>query len=306
MPHPSCAAVVRLPKGSTMDDVLTERRSSVRTPPQTDRQPSAVPSLGAGFAQAVLPVAAQVITTPADGLVAGEVKVAAQGGEIPAYRAMPASGDRLPVIVVVQEIFGVHEHIRDVCRRFAHLGYFAIAPELFARQGDASKVSDINTLLETIVRKTPDAQVMSDLDATIACAKASGRADTSRAGITGFCWGGRIVLMYAAHNPQLRAAVAWYGPTARPYHPGDKTAIEVAGHVRAATLGLYGGADQGIPVDTVEREFAAIKAGGNKKADYHIYSDTPHGFYADYRPTYTKAAAEDGWARATAWFKAHL
>ncbi|HEY5367336.1 MAG TPA: dienelactone hydrolase family protein [Casimicrobiaceae bacterium] len=289
-----------------MDDVLTEPRCSVRTSTQSDRRPSAVSSLGAGFAQAVLPVAAQVITTPADGLVAGEVKVAAQGGEIPAYRAMPASGDRLPVIVVVQEIFGVHEHIRDVCRRFAHLGYFAIAPELFARQGDASKVSDINTLLETIVRKTPDAQVMSDLDATIACAKASGRADTSRAGITGFCWGGRIVLMYAAHNPQLKAAVAWYGPTARPYHPGDKTAIEVAGHVRAATLGLYGGADQGIPVDTVEREFAAIRAAGNRNVAFHVYPDTPHAFFADYRPSYAKAAAEDGWARATAWFKAHL
>ncbi len=262
-------------------------------------------SSAAGFARAANAVPAQAISTPAAGLVEGVVRVPVQDGEIPAYRAMPDNGSKWPVILVVQEIFGVHEHIRDVCRRFAHLGYFAIAPELYARQGDASKVADVNTLIETIVRKVPDAQVMSDLDAAIAYAKSAG-ANASRVGITGFCWGGRVVLMYAAHNPQLKAAVAWYGPTARPYHPGDKTAIEVAGHVKAATLGLYGGDDQGIPVETVEREFAAIKAGGNRHVDYHVYPGTPHAFFADYRPSYTKAAAEDGWQRATAWFKANL
>jgi carboxymethylenebutenolidase len=289
-----------------MNDQLMLARESVTPEQGADRRAFVMTSLGAGYALAAAPVSAQAITTSAEGLVSGEVKVAAQGGDMPAYRAMPATGANFPVILVVQEIFGVHEHIRDVCRRFARLGYFAIAPELYARQGDASKISDVGTLVETIVKKVPDAQVMSDLDASIAYAKSSGKADTSRVGITGFCWGGRIVLMYAAHNPQLKAAVAWYGPTARPYHPGDKTAIEVAGHVKAATLGLYGGADQGIPVDTVEREFAAIKAGGNRNVDHHIYPDTPHAFFADYRPNYTKDAAEDGWRRATAWFKANL
>ncbi len=289
-----------------MDDGTNLERNGLFDARSVDRRTFVMTSLGAGFALAVTPVTAQMITTSGDGLVAGEVNVPVQGGQMPAYRAMPASGSQFPVILVVQEIFGVHEHIRDVCRRFAKLGYFAIAPELYARQGDASKVADIDTLVNTIVKKVPDAQVMSDLDAAIAHAKATGSADASRVGITGFCWGGRIVLMYAAHNPQLKAAVAWYGPTARPYHAGDKTAIEVAGHVKAATLGLYGGADHGIPDETVEREFAAIRAGGNKKAEYHIYPGTPHGFYADYRPTYTRAAAEDGWQRATAWFKANL
>ncbi|MEP7061853.1 MAG: dienelactone hydrolase family protein [Betaproteobacteria bacterium] len=289
-----------------MTDALLQEPTKVHDDRTVERRGFVVTSLGAGIASAVTPTSAQMITTSTEGLVAGEVKVPAKAGEIPAYRAMPAGGSNFPVILVVQEIFGVHEHIRDVCRRLAKLGYFAIAPELYARQGDASKVSDINTLLETIVRKVPDAQVMSDLDATLAYAKATGNADVTRAGITGFCWGGRIVLMYAAHNPQLKAAVAWYGPTARSYHPGDKTAIEVAGHVKAATLGLYGGADQGIPVDTVEKEFAAIKAGGNRKSSHHVYPDAPHAFFADYRPHYTKAAAEDGWRRATAWFKDNL
>ena len=289
-----------------MDDAQTLERKHPPDHSAVDQPTFAVTSLGGGFAHAVLPVNAQVVTTPDEGLVAGEVKVKAQGGDLPAYRAMPAAGSKFPVILVVQEIFGVHEHIRDVCRRLAKLGYFAIAPELYARQGDASKVADVSALLETIVRKVPDTQVMSDLDATLAYAKASGKADASRTGITGWCWGGRIVLMYAAHNPQLKAAVAWYGPTARSYHPGDKTAIEVAGHIKAATLGLYGGADHGIPVDTVDKEFAAIKAGGNRNVEYHVYPDTPHAFFADYRPSYTKVAAEDGWKRATAWFKAHL
>jgi carboxymethylenebutenolidase len=289
-----------------MDDPLTLERKRSPDTRKLDRRSFVVSSLASGFSNAASPVSAQAIATATEGLVAGEVKVPAQGGEMPAYRAMPASGSKFPLILVVQEIFGVHEHIRDVCRRLASLGYYAIAPELYARQGDASKVADIDTLLSTIVKKVPDVQVMSDLDAAIAYAKATGSADTSRVGITGFCWGGRIVLMYAAHNLQLKAAVAWYGPTARPYHPGDKTAIEVAGHVKAATLGLYGGADQGIPADTVEKEFAAIRAGGNKTAEYHIYPDTPHAFFADYRPSYRKAAAEDGWQRAVTWFGQYL
>jgi carboxymethylenebutenolidase len=247
-----------------------------------------------------------MIVTSADGLVAGEVKVPAAGGDMPAYRAMPATGGNFPVILVVQEVFGVHEHIKDMCRRFAKIGYFAIAPELFARQGDASKYTDIPKLIADIVKKAPDAQVMGDLDACVAYAKASGKADTAKLGITGFCWGGRTTLMYAAHNPNVRAAVAWYGPTASSFYSGDKTPIDVAGSIKGAVLGLYGGADTGIPSDTVEKMFAAIKAGGNTKSEFKIYPDTPHAFNADYRPSYRKEAAEDGWKRATAWFKANL
>jgi carboxymethylenebutenolidase len=266
-----------------------------------------VTSLGSGFALAVLPVSAQtMITTSAEGLVAGEVKVPAAGGDMPAYRAMPATGSNFPVILVVQEVFGVHEHIKDICRRFAKIGYFAIAPELYARQGDPSKITDTQKLLTDVVSKVPDEQVLSDLDACVAYAKSTGKADASKLGITGFCWGGRIVLMYAAHNPNLKAGVAWYGATARTFHPGDKNALDVAGSIKAPVLGLYGAADTGIPTDTVEKMFAAIKANGNTKSEAVIYPDTPHGFYADYRPTYRKEAAEDGWKRATAWFKKYL
>jgi carboxymethylenebutenolidase len=274
---------------------------------KVDRRSFVVTALGSGFALAVLPVSAQtMITTSAEGLVAGEVKVPAPGGEMPAYRAMPATGTGFAVILVVQEIFGVHEHIKDVCRRFAKLGFFAIAPELFARQGDPSTITEIPKLMSDIVSKVPDAQVMGDLDACVAYAKGTGKADTARLGITGFCWGGRTTLMYAAHNPGVKAAVAWYGPTVRAYHPGDKTALDVAGSIKAAVLGLYGGADGGIPNDTVEKMFAAIKAGGNTASEFVIYPDTPHAFHADYRPSYRKAAADDGWKRATAWFKQHL
>jgi carboxymethylenebutenolidase len=286
-----------------MDERLSGGRSELRDHGNARATPAVAPRATDHMppARATAP-----IVTPADGLVAGSVEVPVKGGTLPAYRAMPATGTAFPVILVVQEIFGVNEHVQDICRRFAQLGYFAIAAELYARQGDPRKVTDIPQLIESIVKKVPDAQVMSDLDATVAYAKSSGRADVARLGITGFCWGGRIVLMYAAHNPHLKAAVAWYGPTARPYHPTDKTAIEVAGHVKAATLGLYGGADHGIPVDTVETAFAAIRAGGNRHAEYHVYPDTPHAFFADYRPGYTKAAAEDGWQRAVTWFGRYL
>jgi carboxymethylenebutenolidase len=289
-----------------VNDVIEPEVKSQLGEREVDRRRFVVNALGAGFAQAVLPVTAQTITTSSEGIVASEVKVPAKGGELPAYRAMPANGDKLPVILVVQEIFGVHEHIRDVCRRLAKLGYFAIAPELYARQGDPTKYTDIPKLIAEIVAKVPDAQVNADLDACVAYAQATGHADTARLGITGFCWGGRIVLTYAAHNPNVKAAVAWYGPTARPYAPGDPTAIDLAGRIRAATLGLYGGDDGGIPNDTVEKMFAAIKAGGNTKSEFVIYPGTPHAFFADYRPSYRKEQAEDGWRRATAWFKANL
>ena len=266
-----------------------------------DRRSFLVTSLAAGFAAAVQPVSAQTITTDANGLVAGEIKIPVKDGEIPGYRAMPASGGPFATVLVVQEIFGVHEHIRDLCRRFAKAGYFAIAPELYARQGDVSKISNTQEIVDNVVKKVPDAQVMGDLDAAAAYAKASGKGDTARLGITGFCWGGRIVWMYAAHNPGLKAAVAWYGPLDRSYYPGDKSVLDVVKDLKAPVLGLYGGADQGIPVDTVNKTRDALRA-AKKPGDLIVYPDTPHGFNADYRPSYRKEAADDGWKRLQSWF----
>lgn len=260
-------------------------------------------TLATGFALAVRPVSAQTITTDATGLDAGEVKIPVPDGEIPAYRAMPATGGPFPVVLVVQEIFGVHDHIKDICRRFAKLGYLAVAPELYARQGDVSQMSDINEIVSKVVAKVPDAQVMADLDATVKWAKESGKGDVSRLGITGFCWGGRVVWLYAAHSPQLKAGVAWYGRLVGqpsellPQHP-----IDVAAELKAPVLGLYGGADSGIPNDTVEQMRAALKAAGSP-SEIVLYPDTPHGFFADYRQTYRKEQAEDGWKRLLAWFK---
>jgi carboxymethylenebutenolidase len=262
-------------------------------------------SLAAGFAAAVLPVQAQtMITTDTQGLTAGEVKIPTRDGDVPAYRAMPAGKRGLDTVLVVQEIFGVHEHIRDVCRRFAKLGYLAVAPELYARQGDPTKYDEIPKLVSEIVAKVPDAQVMADLDATVAWAAKNG-GDGGDLGITGFCWGGRVVWMYAAHNPKLTAGVAWYGPVARAYHAGDKTALEVAAQIKAPVLGLYGAADGGIPVDTLDKMRDALKGAGNTKCDFVVYPDTPHAFHADYRASYRKGPAGDGWKRAVAWFESH-
>lgn len=262
-------------------------------------------AVGTGFAAAVLPVMAQsVIKTDSAGLTVGEVTIPVGDFKMPAYRAAPAGASGLPVVLVISEIFGVHEHIADVARRLAKAGYMAIAPELFVRQGDAGSYGEIGKLISEVIAKVPDAQVAADLDATVAWAKTQG-GDTNRLGITGFCWGGRSTLMYAAHNPAVKAAVAWYGPVARSYHPGDKTALEVADRIRAAVLGLYGAADGGIPNDTVEKMRDALKAAGHAKSEFVLYPDTPHAFHADYRPSYRKAAAEDGWKRCLAWFKAN-
>jgi carboxymethylenebutenolidase len=264
-----------------------------------------VTTLASGFALAVQPVTAQTITTDAEGLVAGEIKVPVKDGEIPAYRAMPRGRGPFPVILVVQEIFGVHEHIKDICRRLAKLGYLAVAPELYARQGDVSKETDIQKLLSTVVNKVPDSQVMSDLDATADWARSSGRGDLSKLAITGFCWGGRIVWLYAAHNSNLKAGIAWYGRlvgTADDLHP--KHPIDIVADLKAPILGLYGGADTGIPTDTVEQMQKALKD-ANKPCEIILYPDTPHGFHADYRPTYRKDKAEDGWTRLQKWLKDH-
>lgn len=263
-------------------------------------------SLATGFALAVQPVAAQTtITTDTNGLSVGEVKIPTQDGEIPAYRAMPAEGGPFPTILVIQEIFGVHEHIKDVCRRLAKLGYFALAPELYARQGDVSRLTNIQQIVSEVVSKVPDAQVMRDLDAAVAYAKGTGKADTARLGITGFCWGGRITWLYAAHNPNVKAGVAWYGRLVgeasdlMPKHP-----VDVAADLKAPVLGLYGGADQGIPVATIDRMKEACRAAG-KTCDFVVYPDAPHAFHADYRPSYRAEPAQDGWRRLQDWFRQH-
>lgn len=280
-------------------------RSSLLPDLKPTRRTMLVTSLATGFAAAAQPVSAQTaITTDAAGLEAGEVKIKTADGDIPAYRAHPAAGGPFPTVLVVQEIFGVHEHIKDVCRRLAKLGYHAVAPEMYARQGDVSKLKSIDEI-RPIVAKVPDAQVMSDLDAAVAFAKASGKADTTKLAITGFCWGGRVTWLYAAHNPGLKAGIAWYGRLvgdASPMTP--KHPVDLAADLKAPVLGLYGAADGGIPVDTVERMRAACKA-ANKSCDIQVYPDTPHAFHADYRPSYREAAAKDGWARLQAFLKAN-
>jgi len=262
---------------------------------------------GVGFAVAVQPVAAQTIVTDTAGLVAGEVTIKAGDFDLPAYRARPQGDGRFPIVVVVSEIFGVHEHIADVARRFAKLGYLAVAPELFVRQGDAKAPSDVSTLLATIISKVPDAQVMADIDAGIAWATANG-GDPARLAITGFCWGGRITWLYAAHNPTLKAGVAWYGRLVgatsllQPAFP-----IDVVDRLRAPVLGLYGGADTGIPLDSVERMKAALAHGSDaaRRSQFVVYPHAQHAFHADYRPNYDEAAARDGWQRCLDWMRAN-
>jgi carboxymethylenebutenolidase len=258
--------------------------------PKSDftRREFVVTTLATGFALSVQPVSAQTITTDTVGLDAGEVKIPTTDGQMPAYRAMPKGGQNLPTILVVQEIFGVHEHIKDLCRRLAKAGYLAIAPELYARQGDVSIIADIREVIAKIVSKVPDAQVMSDLDATAAWAAKSGDGNGDKLGITGFCWGGRIVWLYSAHNPKLKAGVAWYGrlttdvDALHPKHP-----IDLAASLKAPVLGLYGGKDTGIPQAQVDA----------------MRQEAQHGFNADYRPSYDKQSAEDGWRRMLEWFK---
>jgi carboxymethylenebutenolidase len=269
------------------------------------RREMLVTTLATGFALAVQPVAAQtMIMTDAVGLDAGEVKIQTADAAVPAYLAMPAAGGPFPIVLVVQEIFGVHEHIKDVCRRLAKAGTLAIAPELYARQGDVSKLSSIDEI-RTIVAKVSDRQVMSDLDAAIAFAKASGKGNTAKLAVTGFCWGGRITWLYAAHNPGIKAGVAWYGRLAggasdlTPRHP-----IDVAAELKAPVLGLYGGADPGIPLDTVEKMREALKK-SKVPSQIIVYPNAQHGFHADYRPSYGEADAKDGWNKLQAWFKQH-
>lgn len=279
-----------------MSNFDPDRRAFVRT------------AVGTGFAAAALPIEAQQeIRTGADGLTVGEVTLPVGDFAMPAYRAMPAGGRNLPVVLVISEIFGVHEHIADVARRFARLGYLAIAPELFTRQGDAWAYAESAKLIQEVISKVPDAQVLGDLDATVAWAATQG-GDAQRLGVTGFCWGGRQTWLYAAHNPAVRAGVAWYGRLVgassdiTPKHP-----IDAVGALKAPVLGLYGGQDAGIPLDTVDKMKAALATGSAaaKQSGFHVYAEAPHAFHADYRPSYRQEAAEDGWKRCIDWFKTH-
>lgn len=258
----------------------------------------------AGFAASVQPVMAQtMVVTPPTGQDAGWVDIPTSTGTIPAYRAVPTGGKSYPLVLVVHEIFDVHEHIADVCRRLAALGYCAIAPSLYHRQGDVKQLGTIDEI-RPIVAKVADAQVMGDLDATVDWAAKAGIADGDKLAITGFCWGGRIVWLYAAHNPKLKAGIAWYGRVV-----GDKTEmqptmpIDVASKIRAPVLGLYGGQDQGIPVTSLEQMKQAL--GADTKSQFKVYDDAPHAFFADYRPSYRETAAKDGWQRLQAWLKAN-
>jgi carboxymethylenebutenolidase len=270
-----------------------------------DRRDFLKVALGTGFAAAVLPVTAQtVVKTDSAGLKTGTFNMMVNGQSVPVYRAEPEGKTNLPVLLVVSEIFGVHEHIADVARRFAKQGYLALAPDLFVRYGDAGKVASIADLMKDIISKTPDSEVMADLDACVAWAKASG-GNVDKLAITGWCWGGRITWMYAAHNPNVKAGVAWYGRLV-----GDKSAIypqhpaDIAQGLKVPVLGLYGAKDGGIPLDSIEKMKAAL-AQGNSKSAFVVYPDAGHGFHADYRPSYVEADARDGFARALAWFKAN-
>ena len=265
-------------------------------------------ALGAGYAATALPLMAQTaIKTASDGLKAGETTFEVNGFKVPAYYAAPAGKTNLPVVLVIQEIFGVHEYIADTVRRFAQAGYLAIAPELYARQGDPTEYGEMAKLMAEVVAKVPDAQVMADLDGAVAWAGANG-GDAAKVAITGFCWGGRVTWLYAAHSPRIKAGVAWYGrlvgasSPVTPKHPAD-----IAPILNAPVLGLYGGQDSGIPLDTVDRMKAALASGSPaaKASQFVVYPDAPHAFHADYRPSFRKEAAEDGWKRALAWFKAN-
>ncbi|MDD2845373.1 MAG: dienelactone hydrolase family protein [Rhodoferax sp.] len=268
-------------------------------------------ALGVGYAATAMPIMAQTaIKTPADGLTSGEAIYDVEGFSVPFFYAAPEGKKNLPVVLVIQEIFGVHEYIADTCRRFAKAGYLAIAPELFARQGDPSSYGEMAKLMAEVVSKVPDAQVMKDLDAAVAWAGANG-GNLKKVAITGFCWGGRITWLYAAQSKNVKAGVAWYGrlvgsaSALTPTHP-----LDLAANLKAPVLGLYGGQDGGIPLTTVNQmkdALAEAGAKGNaaaKASEFVVYKDAPHAFHADYRPSYRKEAAEDGFKRALAWFKA--
>ncbi|MCW5731992.1 MAG: dienelactone hydrolase family protein [Alphaproteobacteria bacterium] len=277
----------------------------VKPPTGLSRRGFVATSLTAGFTLAAGPVMAQTaIRTDTAGLMAGEILIPTSDGLMKAYWAMPATGTKFPTVLVVQEIFGVHEYIKDTCRRLAKAGYLAVAPDIFARQADMSKVTDLQAAV-AVSQRVPDAQVLADLDTTARFVDATGKGNMDKLAITGFCYGGRITWLYTAHQPKVKAGIAWYGRLVgqksdlQPAHP-----VDVAARMNAPVLGLYGGADQGIPLDTVEQMKKALSAAG-KKHEFVVYPDAPHAFHADYRSSFRKEPAEDGWRRLLAWLKAH-
>ena len=280
-------------------DLKDHNLNSLLPDVQVDRRGFVAACIAAGFAVTAEPLLAQAIKTPMDGLDGGDVKI----GEIPAYYAVPKGKGKRPVVIVVPEIWGMHEHIKDVTRRLAKAGYFAVTNEPYFRIGDLTKLENIKEVIAG-ANKLSDMQAFEDLDKVVTWAGGQARADASRLGITGFCRGGRMVWMYTAHNKKVDAGVAWYGslmpiPPAMPSGP-----LDVTDKVDRPVLGLYGSADQGIPLDHVERLRAGLKAFGNdRKSTIHVYEGMPHAFNADYRPSYRKEAADDGWKRMLAWFK---
>ena len=264
-----------------------------------------ITSLAIGFALASNPILAQAITTDDNGLTAGEVSIPVEDGKIPAYRAMPKKGTNLPVILVVQEIFGVHEHIKDMCRRFAKLGYLAIAPELFTRQGDVSTMTDIGEILSKVVAKVPDEQVFSDLDATVAYVKSTGKANMAKLATVGFCWGGRTVWLYSAHNPAIKTGVAYYGLlNGMKSDIKENDPIDIASTLKVPLLGLYASQDSFIKPEIIEQMQSELEKSGSG-SEIVVFPNVNHGFNADYRPTYNKTAAEYGWQLTRDWLKRH-
>jgi carboxymethylenebutenolidase len=268
---------------------------------QVDRRGFVAACLAAGFAVTAEPLLAQAIKTPMDGLDGGDIKI----GDIPAYYAVPKGKGKRPVVLVVGEIWGNHEHIKDVVRRIAKAGYFAVANEPYFRIGELWKLTDIKEVLAG-ANKLTDEQAFADLDAVVAWAEKNPRANAGKLGITGFCRGGRMVWMYTAHQKKIDAGVAWYGGLS-PAMPGQPlTPMDVTDKLHAPVLGLYGSADTGIPLQRVEMLRAGLLAfGKDKQSIIHVYEGMPHAFNADYRPSYRKEAAEDGWKRMLAWFKKH-
>jgi carboxymethylenebutenolidase len=286
-------------------DRLEEDQNWVRST-QVDRRAAILGSaVLAGYALAAQPVAASAITTDTDGLDAGMTSFQTEGLRMNAYRARPAGKRNLPVVIVVQEIFGLHEWVKDICRRYAKAGFYAIAPDLYQRQGDATKVADFKVLINDIVAKVPDAQVMGDLDAAAEFSGADG-GNAAKLGITGFCWGGRIVWLYAAHNPRLKAGVACYGRViTKSTELQPKNPIDLVPAIKAPVLGLYGALDKGITQADVATMNAALKA-AKKPSIIHVFEGADHGFLADYRPSYNEAAAKQGFAEGLAWFRRYL
>jgi len=293
---------------SANKDLVRDTEALLQGAGEPTRRAALKAALGVGYVAAAGPVMAQsVVKTPSDGLVSGEVTIDVNGFKLPAFRSAPAGKTGLPVVLVVSEIFGVHEYIADVTRRLARAGYLAIAPELFVRQGDPSTYGEIAKIQSEIIAKVPDAQVMADLDACVAWAAQNG-GQTDKLAITGFCWGGRITWLYAAHQPRLKAAVAWYGRLVGAVTPNNPShPVDLASQIKAPVLGLYGGADTGIPLDTVDKMKSALSQGPTaaKASEFVVYPEAPHAFHADYRPSYRQAAADDGWQRLLAWLKRH-